>query len=83
MSSLKEGYCPKCGSREIAPNLDAVEEKGVSVRVYENPGVTLRGMKNFPLKAWICTRCGYAELYVSMPDELAKSYRRFLAMSGA
>jgi ribosomal protein L37E len=46
--------------------------------VYENAGVRPKGRRSFPIKAWICTRCGYTELYVANPDDLARSYRRSL-----
>ncbi len=83
MSSLKDGVCPKCGSRAILPNADAVEGNALSIRIYEKAGVVLRGMKNFPIKAWVCTHCGYTEFYVSTPKELRRSYRRSMAASGS
>ncbi len=71
--------CPVCGSTRIIPNADAVEEQNLAIRIYERPDVQLRGMRTYPLKAWVCADCGYTQLYVVQPQELAKSYQRFLS----
>ena len=80
---MKNGVCPNCKSQSVIPNADPVEDTGLSIRVYERPDVTLKGMRSYPLKAWVCTNCGYTELYVSQPAELSRSYQRFLAASSA
>lgn len=82
MTSLREGRCPKCQSQEIMPNVEAVEGNSLGIRVYEKAGVVLRGMRNFPLKAWVCTNCGYTELYVNTPQELGKAYKRQISVVG-
>ncbi len=82
MTSLRDGLCPKCQSQEIMPNAEAVEGNNLAIRVYEKAGVMLRGMWNFPLKAWVCTSCGYTELYVNTPQELGKAYRRQMSVVG-
>jgi DNA-directed RNA polymerase subunit RPC12/RpoP len=71
--------CPNCQSTRIIPNADAVETSNLSIRIYERPDVTLKKVRHYPLKAWVCTDCGYTQLYVSRPTELAASYERFLA----
>jgi predicted nucleic-acid-binding Zn-ribbon protein len=78
MSTMREGMCPQCHSREILPNANTADRHTLSVQVYENSGVRPRGRRSFPIKAWICTQCGYTELYVANPDDLARSYRRSL-----
>jgi len=70
--------CPNCGSTRIIPNADAVESADLSIRIYERPGLALRRERHYPLKAWVCTGCGYTQLYVNQPAELAASYERFL-----
>jgi len=70
--------CPSCRSTRIIPNADAVETDSLSIRIYERPGVSLRGVRHYPLKAWVCTDCGYTQLYVNQPRELAQSYQRYL-----
>ncbi len=70
--------CPNCHSTHIIPNADAVETQNLAIRIYENPGVTLKGARLYPLKAWVCADCGYTQLSVTQPKALAESYRRFL-----
>ena len=76
---MKNGICPNCKSRNIISNADPVEGKNLSIRVYERPGVIPKGMKNYPLRAWVCLNCGHTQLYVSQPQELRQSYQRSLA----
>jgi predicted nucleic-acid-binding Zn-ribbon protein len=83
MRSLREGVCPKCGSRAIVPNAETIGGNALAVRIYEKAGIVLRGMRTFPVKAWVCTQCGYTEFYVSAPTELGRSYRRSLAAANS
>ncbi len=70
--------CPNCQSVRIIPNADAVETDNLAIRIYEQPDIKLKSVRHYPLKAWVCTECGYTQLYVNQPQELAKSYQRFL-----
>ena len=40
--------CPNCQSTQIIPNADAVETNNLSIRIYEQPGVSLKGMRHYP-----------------------------------
>jgi len=60
-------------------NAETTEQDTLAVQLYEEAGVQLRGRRTFPIKAWICTHCGYTEFYVTNPQDLARSYRRSLA----
>lgn len=73
--------CPNCRSGRIIPNADAVEQGDLAIRIYERPGVSLKGARHYALKAWVCTDCGYTQLYVNQPGELAASYQRYLGKS--
>lgn len=75
---MMKKVCPNCQSARIVPNADAVETSGLSIRFYERPDVTLRQVRYYPLKAWVCTDCGLTQLYVNQPTALAQSYERFL-----
>jgi predicted nucleic-acid-binding Zn-ribbon protein len=70
--------CPNCHSARIIPNADAVETENLAIRIYERPGVALKGVRHYALKAWVCADCGYTQLYVNQPAELAASYQRYL-----
>jgi ribosomal protein S27AE len=76
MSTIRSGICPRCDSRAILANADTTDEETLSIQIYEKPGVVLRGRRTFPIKAWVCTECGYTELYVTNPDALAQSCKR-------
>ncbi len=55
-----------------------METGGLSIRLYERPDVTLRQVRYYPLKAWVCTDCGLTQLYVNQPAETsAQSYERY------
>ncbi len=74
---MSKKICPSCQSTDIIPNADIVGSDDLAIRIYEKPDVTLRGMRHHPIKAWVCTQCGYTQLYVSQPRELHKSYLRY------
>jgi predicted RNA-binding Zn-ribbon protein involved in translation (DUF1610 family) len=76
--NLMKKVCPNCQSENIIPNADAVETDNLAIRIYEQPDVKLRSVRHYALKAWVCTDCGFTQLYVNQPRELAKSYQRFL-----
>ncbi len=76
---MTKKICPSCRGTNIIPNADAVEATdSLSIRIYERPDVTLRQVRHYPLKAWVCADCGHAQLYVSRPAELAQSYQKYL-----
>jgi predicted nucleic-acid-binding Zn-ribbon protein len=75
--------CPKCGSREVIPDVRIVDrgdndwKRDLEVEVYDNPGALIfKGTHAGTLRASVCGRCGYAELYVTNSEELLASYRR-------
>jgi predicted nucleic-acid-binding Zn-ribbon protein len=79
---MSKTHCPNCQSENIIPNVDVVENtNNLAIRIYEKPDITLKSVKHYPLKAWVCTNCGYTQLYVANPTALATSYTRFLENS--
>ncbi|HYP53492.1 MAG TPA: hypothetical protein VEQ42_08120 [Pyrinomonadaceae bacterium] len=76
--------CPKCESQEIIPGvriLDRTEAGNMAASdltavVYENPDALLfKGGHHSELRARVCGACGYAELFVTYPEELLAAYR--------
>ncbi len=77
MNTLKrQGVCPKCKSADIVPNVEAVDSSSLSIRIYGEAGGYNGKARNFPVRAWVCSACGYTELYVSQPQEVLKAYRQ-------
>jgi hypothetical protein len=75
--------CSKCGSLEVIPSVRIVDygesdwKRDLHVEVCENPDALIfKGTHRGSLRAMICGRCGYAELYVSNPQELLAAYKR-------
>ena len=76
--------CPKCQSPEIIPKVRIVDfahgemdKRSLKVEVEENPAAwVFKGIHRGTLTATICGACGFAELYVSNPQELLEAYRR-------
>jgi len=82
---MKNGTCPKCASTEIMADVQ-VRDVGNSgpypLRVeIEEPEPASHGLFWTPhnatgdLRAWICSQCGYTELYANNLEELHKLYR--------
>lgn len=77
--------CPKCGSADLIPDARVVDAFGtgpeakqsLGVEVQENPGAWLfKGTHRAALRASVCGRCGFTELYVKDAGELLDAYRR-------
>ena len=83
---MKNGKCPKCGSREVMADLE-VRDDGrnnshplrVAVEEPEPPKhgrIWIQGQSFGDVHAWICANCGYTELYTNNPTELHQSYKK-------
>ena len=83
---MKDGKCPKCGSAEVLADV-MVRDDGrngshpLRVVVEEPEPLThgviwVQGQAVGELHAWICSRCGYTELYTDNLPELVESYRK-------
>ncbi|HNB52081.1 MAG TPA: hypothetical protein PK530_09070 [Anaerolineales bacterium] len=77
----KTGKCPKCESRNILGNvpIDDNTYGGIlplSIRILKKPKALLfqKPVKR-TLVAWICTDCGYTELYTHDPKALMAAFR--------
>lgn len=81
MIGLKDGECPKCGSKEIIDNAKladkyegnlATDRCDTVVRLITRPNALFfKGRIDFKLQLYICGGCGYLESYVENPDRLA------------
>jgi predicted nucleic-acid-binding Zn-ribbon protein len=83
---MKKGKCPKCSSNRVLPDLPVVDRdqgearQSLAIMISEKPrALFLTRPKTYPLRAWVCSACGYTELYTDQPQELAKSYKKALA----
>ena len=81
---MKNEMCPKCGSSEIMAGLKVrdVGRNGHPLRVeVEEPEPVQYGIFWIPqtalgdLRAWVCSQCGYVELYINNLEELHKIYK--------
>ena len=82
---MKNGICPKCGSKEIMADV-TVKDVGNSgpypLRVeVEEPEPAKRSFIWTPrsatgnIRAWICSQCGFTELYTNNLAELHSLYK--------
>ncbi|QDT72237.1 hypothetical protein [Lacipirellula limnantheis] len=81
---MKISSCSKCGSAKIVPDACTYENKGgrLSACVSSNPRAFIfKGFRSGYLKAWICSDCGYAELYVDNAMQLYEAYAASLQPS--
>jgi ribosomal protein S27AE len=76
--------CSKCGSTEMIPNADILDQgqgsdRSLQVVVYGNPdALILKDRLYGVLMADICGDCGHADLKVANPEELYEHYLRSL-----
>ena len=82
MSGLKDGKCPRCGSKEVIDNAQLVDKgdhhmaTDAEVRLITRPNAWFfKDPMVFKLQPYICGGCGYLESYVEKPDRLAAHSR--------
>jgi predicted nucleic-acid-binding Zn-ribbon protein len=77
---VDDGRCPKCGSEDRIPDVHVhggFHARSLMVEIVEKPESWFeKGIHEGVLKATICGRCGFAELYVKNPEELLEVYRQ-------
>jgi hypothetical protein len=59
--------CPECGGERVAARLRA----RAGVRVVEAPEAAFFP-RSSPLRALVCTACGYTSLYATRPEKLVR-----------
>ena len=64
---MKDGVCPKCNSRSVYKG-----EEGKGVLLYEFHVYTGRLHMPTPYVSYVCTTCGYFEVYVTDQKVLAE-----------
>jgi predicted nucleic-acid-binding Zn-ribbon protein len=78
---MKKGKCPKCSSNRVLPDLPVAAESGQSLSIFiqEKPRALLfPRSRAFALRAWMCSECGYTEIYAADPQKMAISYKKFV-----
>jgi len=72
----QSGACPKCKSSNIIEDARMLAGRGtgsrdLSLETYLNPdGFLTRGMRRTELTAWVCSDCGFVEIYATKPKDL-------------
>jgi rubredoxin len=71
---VKDGVCPKCGSKDVRTNATLPrEQRPDAYGANSIPGfTTLRGWLSAmaPLDNYVCAMCGYVESYIKNPADL-------------
>lgn len=80
---MKNQTCMKCGSNNIIPRVPVIDRGSryfpLSAMIIEKPDAMIfTHAHTFPISAWVCGECGYAEFYVEDAKGLKESYQRFL-----
>ena len=71
------GKCPKCGSTEVEADAKVID-RGQSnipmemcIATFRKPDALLfQEKQESKVSAWVCTACGYLELYADAPGKL-------------
>ena len=76
---MRDSICPKCGCKEIMSDVKIVDhghgnsEQDFTAAAYANPhALIFRGAVSSRINAYVCSECGYTELYVAKPKSLLK-----------
>jgi hypothetical protein len=76
--------CAKCGSRKVVPDAELLDQgqysDGALKAKYERhpSAIFFKGREVTALRARICARCGFVELYAERPEDLYEAYRDVL-----
>jgi predicted nucleic-acid-binding Zn-ribbon protein len=69
--------CPKCGGTDVAADAKVIDrgenhfQWDLHVATYAQPDALLfKGKQESKVSAWVCTDCGYLELYADHPAQL-------------
>ena len=73
----KSSQCPKCGSTEVVADAKVIDRGQANIPMeicmatYLKPEALLfKGQQESKVSAWVCTACGYLELYADSPATL-------------
>ena len=73
----KSSQCPKCGSTEVVADAKVIDrgeshiQFDLRVATFTRPDALLfKGQQESKVSAWVCTACGYLELYADAPATL-------------
>lgn len=84
----KTGKCPKCESRNLLGNVVITEVGQMNYTFFLRIRIPRRPKAIFfpkpverPLLAWVCTDCGYTELYTHDPKALMEAFHENRANS--
>ncbi|HEY1121801.1 MAG TPA: hypothetical protein VGE67_09380 [Haloferula sp.] len=76
----RTGKCPKCGSTDIIADAKAIDRahgnlhQELSIATFRNPdAVFFQGKQETTVSAWVCSSCGYVELYADRPSNITLS----------
>jgi len=62
-----DSVCAKCAGplKKVA-----LQQEPRALTSLDEPAIWWRGRNHSPLAAWVCTHCGYLELYAEQPEGL-------------
>jgi len=78
---MKNGTCPKCSSTEIMTDVKVCDEPYPLRVEIEEPEPARHSLLWTPqsatgdVRAWVCSQCGYTELYTDNLEELHNIYK--------
>ena len=82
-ANIRDGLCPRCGSRDIIPNYPIRDHTygqivELEVQATEKPdALVFKGDScTSYIRAWMCGQCGYTELYITHPQDFFHMYMR-------
>lgn len=61
MPDIRDGVCPKCGSREVYANLTLANKRGAN----DSNTIPINMLQSVALDHFVCVTCGYVESYLT------------------
>ncbi len=71
--------CSKCESTQVINEVKVVDtyDEDLKVQVQQRPqALLLKGTVRVPLKAQVCSTCGYTELYATDPKRMLEAHEQ-------
>lgn len=68
---MKDGICPKCNQKEVHFYLNTAAELSINLSFFGSAGLIY----------YICTNCGYLELFVEDKENLPKIAEKYPKVS--
>jgi len=80
---MKNGRCPKCKATDVVADVQLCPPMQGELRAVIDThtiAFIIQGQEAQPMRAWVCGKCGFTELYATHPDRILAADKQYRAM---